>query len=247
MRIPRIFHQIWVGPDPFPKEFARYQETWRSHHPDWDLRFWTEENLPADLDRKEAYELLRQPAERADLIRLELLYNQGGVYVDVDFECLRSIEPLLADVDFFVGNFKPRRVTNAIVGSVPGHPLLARAVSEIRPRLTWGAVDKAGTGPSFLGKLVREYPEATVFDSEIFYPRTPDEMRRSYAVHHRARSWRDANGLRKLLVGAEARLSEARMEADEWRMRGERAEAELARLKQGSPSLGRLRQRFARR
>ena len=68
MRIPRIFHQIWVGPDPFPEEFAGYQETWIRHHPEWELRFWTEENLPTDLERREVYELLRRPAERADIL-----------------------------------------------------------------------------------------------------------------------------------------------------------------------------------
>ena len=52
MRIPRILHQIWVGPDPFPEEFADYRETWIRHHPAWEVRFWTEENLPNDLDRQ---------------------------------------------------------------------------------------------------------------------------------------------------------------------------------------------------
>ena len=46
MRIPRIFHQIWVGPDPFPAEFARYRQTWLDHHPGWELKFWTEETFP---------------------------------------------------------------------------------------------------------------------------------------------------------------------------------------------------------
>ena len=40
MRIPRLFHQIWVGPDPFPEEYAALQQTWRTHNPDWELRFW---------------------------------------------------------------------------------------------------------------------------------------------------------------------------------------------------------------
>ena len=168
MRIPRIFHQIWVGPDPVPEEFAGYRETWARHHPGWELRFWTEENLPRDLERKEAYELLRRPAERADLLRLELLYREGGVYVDFDFECLRSIEPLIEEIEFFAGYRKPRRVNNAIVGSVPGHPVLAQAIREIRPRATYGPVDKAGTGPLFWRKLLRGHPEVTIFEPEVF-------------------------------------------------------------------------------
>ena len=247
MLIPRIFHQIWVGPDPFPEEFAPYQETWLGLNPGWELRLWTEENLPDDLERKEAYERLRQPAERADVLRLELLYRQGGVYVDVDFECLRAIEPLLEDVDVFVARPKRRRINNAIMGSVPRHPLLARAVREIEPRSTFGPVDKARTGPLFLRRLLRDYPEVTIFEPDVFFPRTPEARQHAYADHHQAGTWKDARKLGKQLQGAQRQLREAQDEAHQWRTMFERAEADLARLKTGSSSVVRLRQLFARK
>ncbi|NYK77369.1 hypothetical protein GPW07_24425, partial [Salmonella enterica subsp. enterica serovar Typhimurium] len=84
-----------------PDEFARYGESWRRHHPSWEVRLWTDENLPDDLVRKEAYERLRKPAERSDIIRLEVVLRYGGVYVDTDIECLRSIEPLIEGVEFW--------------------------------------------------------------------------------------------------------------------------------------------------
>jgi mannosyltransferase OCH1-like enzyme len=245
--IPRIFHQIWVGPDPFPEDFLPYQETWLAHNPGWELRLWTEENLPGDLERTEAYERLRQPAERADILRLELLYRQGGVYVDVDFECLRPIEPLIESVDIFVARPKRRRLNNAIMGAVPGHPLLARAVREIEPRSTFGPVDKARTGPLFLRTLVRDYSEVAIFEPDLFYPRTPEAREHGYGMHHQAGTWKDADKLRKQLLGAQRRLREAQDEAHQWRARFERAEAEIARLKLGSSSVVRLRQLFARK
>ena len=91
--IPRVFHQIWLGERPFPYE--RERETWLRHHPDWEHRLWTEAELPGDLELTEAANLLRQPAERADILRLELLHRHGGVYLDADFECLKPIDPLL--------------------------------------------------------------------------------------------------------------------------------------------------------
>src|SRR5439155_22420530 len=87
--IPRILHQIWVGPDPLPEEFARYRETWLQRHPEWEHHLWTENNLPPDLRRPEAYERLRAPAERSDILRYEVLWRWGGVYGDADFECHR--------------------------------------------------------------------------------------------------------------------------------------------------------------
>jgi len=205
--IPRIFHQIWLGADPFPREYEAYQQTWLRRHPGWELRFWTEENLPGDLTRKETYERLRRPAERSDLLRFELLARHGGVYLDADFECLRSIEPLLEGVTFFCAYNDPGRVNNAIVGCTQGHPLALRAVEELRPRDTYGPVDKDGTGPLFLNRLIAGAPDVTIFDEELFYPRTPAARERAYAVHHAARSWKDPADLLLDAVRAEQRLA----------------------------------------
>jgi mannosyltransferase OCH1-like enzyme len=245
--IPRIFHQIWVGPDPFPDELAAHQATWVHHHPDWEHRLWTEENLPIDLERREAYELLRIPAERADIIRLELLYRHGGVYVDVDFECLRPIDPLIEGVEFFAGYRKPRRPNNAIIGSAPGHPILAEAIREIRPRTTYGPVDKSGTGPLFWRKLLRRHPEAMIFDKAFFYPWSVEELGRAYALHHQARTWQDPKTLSKRLVGTERLLREARAELAVWQTRCERAETELDELRSQPSSARRLRDLLARK
>ena len=171
--IPRIFHQIWVGPNPMPEEFRRYQKTWRDHHPSWEFRFWMEETIPTDLRRQEVYERLRVPAERADILRLELLYRFGGIYLDTDFECRTAIEPYLDDIEFFTAYLKPGgRVNNAIIGSTPGHPILDRALNELRPREYHG-YDKAAAGPVFFDRLIAEHPEVKIFDAALFYPATP--------------------------------------------------------------------------
>ena len=108
MAIPRIFHQIWVGSNPFPEEYEALQESWRTHNPDWELRFWRDDNLPEGLTRPEVYDTSRTPWERADLLRLEVVKLYGGVHVDADFECLRPIDPLLEDsIEFFIGYRKP--------------------------------------------------------------------------------------------------------------------------------------------
>ena len=108
---------------------------------------------PRDLELTEAANLLRQPAERADILRLELLHRHGGVYLDADFECLKPIDPLLDGVSCFLGLLDSGRVSNAVIGAVPGHPLLAQAMAEVRPRTTYGPVDREGTGPLLLERI----------------------------------------------------------------------------------------------
>jgi inositol phosphorylceramide mannosyltransferase catalytic subunit len=231
MRIPRVIHQIWVGPAPFPDEYATHQETWRTHNTGWELHFWRDDNLPPGLTRPEVYDSSRTPWERADILRLEVVNRFGGVHVDADFECLRPIEPLLDDsVEFFIGYRKPGHVNGALFGAVAGHPLLVEGLTKIQPRAD-GAYDKDATGPKFLEALLTGREGVRYFDPPVFYPRTAEELEQAYATHHRARGWKDEEGLRRSLAKAEKRLLEAQGEALEWRRKYEAAEAELERLR----------------
>jgi|SRR5581483_4066883 len=230
MRIPRVFHQIWLGPSALPEEYRRFQRTWLDHHPGWEHRLWTEENLPGDLRRPEAAEKLRAPAERANILRLELLWRDGGVYVDTDFECLCSIEPLIEAAELFITLAKPDRVNNALMGSVPGHHLLDRALTEIRPVEYYGH-DKAATGTRFLDRLLLGRDEVTLLDHELFYPQTEEARARAYAIHHMARSWKDPELLRLDVERAERKLARAEEQARKWRSRHDAARAELAALR----------------
>ena len=230
MLIPRIFHQIWVGPDPFPEEYRGYQESWVRHNPDWELRFWRDDNLPEGLLRAEVYDRSRTPWERADILRLEVVLREGGVHVDADFECLRPIDPLLDGVDFFIGYRKPGRVNGALFGAVAGHPLLEEGLARI-PALADRGYDKDATGPRFLDELLSDREGVTYFDPPVFYPRTPDELDAAYAVHRKGRGWKDEEGLRRSLAKAEKRLLEAQEEARDWRRKYEQAEQELDRLR----------------
>jgi inositol phosphorylceramide mannosyltransferase catalytic subunit len=198
--IPRTFHRIWFG-GAMPAEFERYGATWREHHPDWEMVTWTEDTLPP-LRNQAAFDAAPSMAQKADIARYELLLRFGGVYIDCDFECLRSIEPLIAGVEAFAAREDDHFVNVAIMGAVPGHPLFTAAVEEIPGRIA--ALPHAGvneqTGPHLLTALVQAHgegtPQLTVFGPPEFYPYKFDEMHRrgeafptAYGVHHWAHSW----------------------------------------------------------
>lgn len=206
-----------------PDEFARYRETWAEHHPGWKMRLWTEENLPKNLRRTEVYERLRVPAERADILRLEVLWREGGVYLDTDFECLRSIEPLIEGLDFFAAYLKPGRTNNAVIGAVAGHAILDRALDELKPREVYG-YDKAAAGPFFFDTLLKDYPDIKLFEPALFYPSSPEERERAAAIHHMDRSWKDAEGFKAATLVAERRYSQAQAEVASLRKRLARSE-----------------------
>jgi mannosyltransferase OCH1-like enzyme len=229
--VPRIIHQIWVGRDPLPDEYAAYVETWKRHHPGWEHRLWTEESLPSDLRRPEARERIRHPVERADILRYEVLWRHGGVYVDVDFECRRSLEPEIGDAEFFTAYLKPKniakahkRVNNAFIGAVPGHPLLDRALDELRP-LDWYGFEKGASGSEFFNALVKQYSKVRILNAELIYPNSPAQEEAAVCIHHFGRAWAAGEDFRKLLYRAETRLHEVRgqLEAEQ------RAHAETKR------------------
>jgi mannosyltransferase OCH1-like enzyme len=71
--IPRIIHQTWKTRE-VPKQFLFFQKTWQTHHPEWEYRFWTDEDsrelvahhYPAFLGTYDAY---RDPICRVDAFR----------------------------------------------------------------------------------------------------------------------------------------------------------------------------------
>jgi len=215
LRVPRIIHQIWLGPDPLPDELAEYVETWKRHHPDWEHRMWTEDNLPEEVRHPEVYERIRHPVERADILRWEVLSRHGGVYVDVDFECRRSLEPHVAGAEFFTALLKAPipgkadRANNAFLGAVPRHPLVERALATLRPQEWWG-FDKSFSGSVFFNALLAEFPDALILPAPLMYPASPGEEAEALAVHHYLRSWANDNDFRKAAFRAEERLHEAK-------------------------------------
>ena len=232
--IPRILHHIWIGPDPLPGDQRPWIKSWKRHHPGWEHRLWTEDDLPEDPIRPEILERLRAPVERADILRLEILYRHGGVYLDTDLECLRSLDPVLADEDFVGVCHKPGRITNTAIASVPGHPLLEEALGEVRPmEMYWTNASerlKEVAGPLLLERLVADYPDVKLLEPPVFFPSTPQERERAVAVHHMARVWHNTTTLRAAMLRAEKRLERTKAKLEEEKQAHAATKERLAEL-----------------
>lgn len=193
--IPRLFHWIWLGGHPLPDQHRRWREGWLRAHPDWKHMLWTDDNLPP-LTNATEFRLAETFAQKADIVRYEVVGRYGGVYLDTDMECLDNIEPLLDGVEAFAGWLEPLEIGIGIFGATPGHPWLAELVSRLPEAMKTGFDILWQTGPRFFTRLTTNRTDVTVFARGVLYAE-PDEgasgraqgERSAYAAHHAARSW----------------------------------------------------------
>ncbi len=167
--IPSRIHQIWLGPRPVPLVWT---ESWRTLNPEFEYRLWRDPEIDTFGLKNEAL-YRRFLAEHifdgaADVVRAEILYRLGGVYVDADSLAVRP----LADAPFLEAGFfavtepgepEAALVSNAFMGSPAGHPILERYIEvigqaeELRPmwkRTGPGAFTEVIAGAEHDGVLI---------------------------------------------------------------------------------------------
>jgi len=66
---------------------------------------------------------LRHFAHQADVLRLEILMREGGIYLDMDVICLKSFAPLLKH-SFVMGKQETRGLCNAVILAAQNAPFL---------------------------------------------------------------------------------------------------------------------------
>ena len=96
-QIPRILHQIWLGPNKMPADQWKWTKQWaRMCRADGiDYRLWRDADVAAlVMINRDAFDADKTMAQKADILRLELLYQYGGIYLDTDVEPVKSVAPL---------------------------------------------------------------------------------------------------------------------------------------------------------
>jgi mannosyltransferase OCH1-like enzyme len=211
-RIPKIIHQIWLG-SPMPERFSQLAKTWKQHHPTWKYRLWTDEDVDKfGLKNRAMYDATSNYGEKADIVRYEILYRIGGLYVDTDFECIKPFDTLHHCCDFYTGLWSAEYflVPNGLIASAPGNIMLKETIHSMKRGAgeedTFVAIHDR-TGPQHFTKCIKKIiphfkGRAVFFPVSYFYSWPPSERLNnspeqikswfkpeSLAVHHWAVSW----------------------------------------------------------
>lgn len=121
--IPKKIHYCWFGGKELPKMAEKCIKSWEKHCSGWEVVRWDESNFDFDRYPFAAYCLKnRKWAFLSDIVRLVVIYEQGGVYLDTDVELLRSFDPLRKHEAFYGFELENRVATGLGFGAVAGHP-----------------------------------------------------------------------------------------------------------------------------
>lgn len=129
--------------------------------------------------------------EKSDVLRYEILHNIGGLYVDTDFECIRSFKYFNHCCDFYTGIAHTRDfiLYNGLIGAAPNKSILDEIVTSLTNRPSMEN-SMSYSGPYFFtDNFVKQVPtfegRAVAFPVTFFYGWPPYERHMDVATAHK--------------------------------------------------------------
>jgi len=217
--IPKIIHQTAPRDESKWKGIWKHcQESWRRNFPDWEYRMWTDEDLDELIRTKyewfyDTYSNYPKNINRFDAARYFILYEYGGIYADMDYQCLKNFEHLIpkckasAAESPFDNETYHEKYQNALMASPPKHPFWERIWEDLIKNKSNASDVISYTGPGVIIRNAEAYPELfqglpkenfaqkhdDVFrhyrdaeSKEVFTLVAPDEV---YARHYGTSAW----------------------------------------------------------
>lgn len=202
--------------------FRDCEQRIRKMHPSWNITLWDEDSALLFLEEHlpecvRAYQSFRHNVQRADFLRLALVYVLGGFYMDMDMLPLRPLDDL-ADCSLVLAeemtiseatqeelHLKYRvRIANYMFGGKAEHPFLRSVMNAMASRASVKVSSQQEvldiTGPGLLTDTywdnLAAYSDITLLHNSGQSVVLPDGRRESclfgnYAVHLHAGTWRN--------------------------------------------------------
>lgn len=149
--IPKIIHQIWVGDFKLPRREQKLVNEIRDMHPEYEYMFWTvPPKLPDNVQYwYDKFYSIKNYAFCADLLRIWVVKEFGGFYLDVDFKLVKPLDDFLNyDGLFLYHNEEDLTIPNNIFGAKKNLDVLNYCIEEIHINYSW-------YGPSWFGNVVK--------------------------------------------------------------------------------------------
>jgi mannosyltransferase OCH1-like enzyme len=177
-----------------PDEFVNNGEKWQELNPGWRVILWSKPSFPIMNEclykKANVYAPKDQLRFRADLLRLEILYAYGGLYVDADTKPLRPIGDMLdryrAAAAYSPNAWKGKRIlSNAFMWSTPEHEWVRRCILKMRLSVQTyqGAFLAMMTGPHHVTRCLKPGDDVHFLPTEFIYPTTREHVKTAFTFH----------------------------------------------------------------
>lgn len=195
--IPKIIHQTWKNEE-LPENLSMLAKTWKELHPDWHYILWTDEMNREFVKRffpnfLLQYDSYPENIQRVDAVRYFVIYKLGGLFIDLDFECIENIESLILNKECVFAlepeahckQFKKEKIIcNAFMAAKPNNDFFATICSSLAS-FSWKNKHLINniletTGPFALTKIYDDYADknlVTLLKSDTVYPLSVNETR----------------------------------------------------------------------
>lgn len=130
--IPKVIHYCWFGKNPKPALAKRCIKSWHKHCPDYKIIEWNEENFDISsmpLYVRQAYDA-KKWAFVTDYVRLKVVYDHGGIYMDTDVELKKTLNSLLHYSAYFGFEDEMHINTGLGFGAIAGHEILKELMKD---------------------------------------------------------------------------------------------------------------------
>jgi mannosyltransferase OCH1-like enzyme len=215
MTIPKLIHVCWFGGGRMSRQIQRCMRAiYALESQGYRVMFWDESNYDVQASpRVHAAYSAKRWSLVSNYVRLDVLNRHGGVYLDTDIEVVRPFDDLL-DYDFFLGFMWDCTLGTAVLGSVPGHPILQDILRSYDEIPTAFKSPNNDTFTEYFLNMVpgfqlngREQSIANVFVADKFVFEQPSLFKReNYTIHHFEQSWKPNSSAKVYVKAAVVRL-----------------------------------------
>ena len=219
MSIPKVIHYCWFGGAPFPELVKKCMKSWEKYCPDYKIVCWNEENFDVNSNRyvKEAYEA-KKWAFVSDYVRLYVVYENGGVYLDTDVELLKPLDSLI-EKEGYMGYEKDGNISTGLgFACEKGNPLVKALLDDYRDipfklsedkyditpcpvrntkRIESLGMDIKNKNSVFMG--IRFLPEEYLCPMD-YYTGRKNITKNTYSIHRYSASWTSAISKRTIFM-----------------------------------------------
>ena len=135
--VPAILHHILIGDIDLNKRptWIAAQKACLQWHPNYEYKFWNDSAAEKFILQEypwffKTWKNYPYTIQRADSLRYLVLYHYGGIFLDIDLHCLRSLGPLRR-FEFVSPAAYPVGISNGFLMTSPGHPFIKVLVDQL--------------------------------------------------------------------------------------------------------------------